>query len=107
MRGSLLILLLWTAAASGADPAPPEVFGCPIPAPPELSLPGSAGTADGDGLSGDTDVGTDLAQQAIDIVTGDVEFDLNGPAVFNDRLVMRQGARQLGADSGRFDRSTG
>ncbi len=44
LRGSLLILLLWTAAASGADTAPPEVFGCPIPAPPELTLPGSDAT---------------------------------------------------------------
>lgn len=107
MRGSLLILLAWTAAASGAETAPPAAFGCPIPAPPELSLPGAAGTDEGPVVPGATDLRADLEQQAIDIVTGDVEVDLNGLAVFNDRLVMSQGERQLGADSGRFDRSTG
>ncbi len=107
MRGSLLILLLWTAATSGAETAPPAVFGCPIPAPPELVFPGSPGTAPGLDLPDETAAGADPARQVIDIVTGDVEVDLNGPAVFNDRLVMRQGVRQLGADSGRFDRSTG
>ncbi|MDH5254368.1 MAG: LPS assembly protein LptD, partial [Gammaproteobacteria bacterium] len=107
MRGSLLILLLWTAAASGADTAPPQVYGCPIPAPPELMLPGSADPLPGAGPADEAADGADPSQQAIDIITGDVELDLNGPAVFNDRLVMRQGARQLGADEGRFDRSTG
>ena len=106
MRGSLLILLLWTAAASGADTAPPAVFGCPIPVPPELDFPGSA-DAPGPSITDATVAGGDMAQQVIDIVTGDVTVDLNGPAVFNDRLVLRQGDRQLGADTGRFDRSTG
>ncbi|MBL8199982.1 MAG: LPS assembly protein LptD [Chromatiales bacterium] len=107
MRGSLLILLLWTAAASGADTAPPVAFGCPIPAPPELTLPGSPDAAPDPGPSGGATAGIATDQQAIDVVTGDVEVDLNGPAVFKDRLVMRQGARQLGADAGRFDRLTG
>ncbi|MEQ1800857.1 MAG: LPS assembly protein LptD [Gammaproteobacteria bacterium] len=107
MRGSLLILLLWTAAASGADTAPPAVFGCPIPAPPELTLPGTAGTATGTAPFAERTASTDPLEQAVDIVTGDVEVDLNGAAVFNDRLVMRQGERQLGADAGRFDRATG
>ncbi len=44
---------------------------------------------------------------AIDIITGNVEIDLNGPATFNDRLVMRQGNRELGADSARYDRDSG
>lgn len=107
MRGSLLILLLWAAAASGADPATQPAFGCPIPAPPELTLPGSAAGADRPGLFDEAGTRISADQQAIDIVTGDVEVDLNGPAVFRERLVLRQGARQLGADSGRFDRGTG
>jgi len=111
LRGSLLILVLWMAAASGADTAPPEVFGCPIQAPPEMALPGfpdaERGLDLGLGTADETSGSTDVSQQVIDIITGDVSVDLNGPAVFNERLVMRQGARQLGADSGRFDRSTG
>ena len=97
MRGSLLILLLWTAAAPGADGDPPAVFGCPISAPPPLTrtgidLPPVDPTAPAD---------------SIEIFTGDVEVDLNGPAVFDDRLIMRQGNRELGADRGRYDRESG
>ena len=44
---------------------------------------------------------------AIDIITGDLEVDLNGPASFSDRLVLRQGDRQFGADGGTYDRTTG
>ena len=97
MRRRLLILLLWTAAAPGADLKPPAAFGCPISAPPPLTrtgidLPPVDPTAPAD---------------SIDIVTGDVEVDLNGPAVFDDRLIMRQGNRELGADRGRYDRESG
>jgi len=105
LRGSLLILLLWTAAASGADTVPQEAFGCPIPAPPALLAPGDAGVDTS--LFGAPATGLPAGQEAIDIITGDVEVDLNGPAVFRERLVLRQGSRQLGADSGRFDRGTG
>ncbi|MEO7385940.1 MAG: LPS assembly protein LptD [Gammaproteobacteria bacterium] len=107
MRGSLLILLLWTAAASGADPTPPPVLGCPIPAPPQLALPGSGLPADGPGLLESPADGESPLEQAIDIVTGDVSVDLKGASVFNDRLVLSQGSRQLGADSGRYDQRTG
>lgn len=99
MRRSLLILLLWTAVARGADADSPKVFGCPIPAPPPLTgiatdLPSADGTVP-DG------------QDTIDVTSSDVEVDLNGPAIFNDRLVLRQGDRQFGADGGRYDRNTG
>lgn len=107
MRASLLILLLWTAAASGADTSSQAVFGCPIPAPPELTLGDVPGGASSLGLFDEPAADGDLTQQAIEIVTSGLEFDLNGPAVFNDRLVLRQGARQVGADTGRFDRNTG
>jgi LPS-assembly protein len=92
LRSSLLIFLLWTVAARGADPAPPEAFGCPLPPPAILSM-------------GMSDPGADPT--AIDIMTAGVEVDLNGPATFNDRLVMRQGNRELGADSARYDQKTG
>jgi LPS-assembly protein len=54
---------------------------------------------------GMSDPGAD--PNAIDVITGDVEVDLNGPAIFNDRLVMRQGNRELGADSARYDQDSG
>jgi LPS-assembly protein len=92
LRSSLLIILLWTTAARSADTAPPEVFGCPLPPPAILSM-------------GMSDPGAD--PNAIDVITGDVKIDLNGPAIFNDRLVMRQGNRELGADSARYDQGTG
>lgn len=99
MRRSLLILLLWTVVARGADADSPKVFGCPIPAPPPLTgiatgLPSSDGTLP-DG------------QDTIDVISGDMEVDLNGPAIFNDRLVLRQGNREFGADGGRYDRNSG
>lgn len=92
MRSSLLIILLWTVAAHGADIDPPGGFGCPLPPPEILSM-------------GMSDPGTN--DSVIDLVTGDVELDLNGPATFKDRLVMRQGNRELGADSARYDQGTG
>ena len=97
LRCSLLILLLWTAAALGADVDPPAVFGCPISAPPPLTRTGIDLPA----------IDASAPADSIDIVTGDVEVDLNGPAVFNDRLILRQGSRELGADGGRYDRESG
>ena len=44
-------------------------------------------------------------QDAIDIISGDMEVELNGPASFNDRLVLRQGDRQFGADGGDTEKS--
>ncbi len=104
MRRSLLSLLLWTALARGGDPAPPAVFGCPIPAPPPLTR----STLLPIGSDGDDGAFSGVAPQAdtIDIISGDLEVDLNGPATFNDRLVLRQGDRQFGADEGSFDRNT-
>jgi len=107
VRRSLLSLLLWTALARGGDADPPTSFGCPIPTPPPLTrnagLPGAAGgDADDTAFSG-----VAPREDTIDIVSGDLEVDLNGPSTFNDRLVLRQGSRQFGADTGRYDRSTG
>jgi LPS-assembly protein len=105
VRVSLLILLLW-AAASGADTPGAPVFGCPITAPPEAVFGDDAGAA----LLPDVPPASPGAapdRQPIDIVTGDLEVNLRGPAAFRDRLVLRQGDRQVGADSGTFDRSTG
>ncbi|MDP2323546.1 MAG: LPS assembly protein LptD, partial [Gammaproteobacteria bacterium] len=92
LRSSLLIFLLWTVAARDANAAPPEAFGCPLPAPSILSM-------------GMSDPGAD--PNSIDVITGDVEVDLNGPATFKDRVVMRQGNRELGADSARYDQESG
>ena len=106
MRATPLILLLWTAAVTGGEvPAstavPSAAIGCPMPAPPELELPGPALSLPlGDALA-------DLDDDTIDIVTSGVEVALNGAAVFDNRLVLRQGDRQLGADRGRYDRATG
>lgn len=49
----------------------------------------------------------DADPNVIDVITGDVEVDLNGPATFKDRLVLRQGNRELGADSARYDQDSG
>lgn len=54
---------------------------------------------------GMSDPGAD--PNSIDVITGDVEVDLNGPATFKDRLVIRQGNRELGADSARYDQESG
>ena len=107
MRRSLLILLLWTAVARGADPDSRELFGCPIAAPAPLTrtaadLPSAEGA-----LADGPFAGLEPQQDAIDVISGDMEVDLNGPAVFNDRLVLRQGNREFGADSGRYDRNSG
>ena len=101
MRGGVLpalimvgpVLLLWTGPSSATDAEQPVAYGCPIPMPPPLD---DAPPAQ-DGAPPDT----------IGVTTGDVTVDLNGLAVFNNRLVLRQGDRQVAADSGRYDRSTG
>ncbi len=87
-----LLILLWAAAAAGAAepvPVPVPVYGCAIPAPEPLAPR--------------TDVGADV----LDVLSGDVEVDLNGLTIFKDRLVLRRRDIQLGADSARYDRSTG
>jgi len=104
LRRSLLSLLLWTALARGGESPPPPAFGCPIPAPPPLTrttlLKGSEGYDEAfSGVAAQDDT--------IDIISGDLEVALNGPAAFSDRLVLRQGNRQFGADKGSFDRSSG
>ena len=107
LRRSLFCLLLWTAIARGGDLNPPAVFGCPIPAPPPLTRT-TTGPPSADGaLSGGPFAGIEVQPDAIDIISGDLEVDLNGPAIFKDRLVLRQGDRQFGADGGSYDRSTG
>ncbi|MEO8223209.1 MAG: LPS assembly protein LptD [Gammaproteobacteria bacterium] len=101
MRGSLLILLVWTAAARGEEPVAPPAFGCPIPVPPALRVPaGGSDEADNTFLPG-------AVEGAIDVLSGNVEVDLNGSALFRDRLVLKQGDRELGADSASYDRASG
>jgi LPS-assembly protein len=107
LRRSLLSLLLWTALARGGDTDPPAVFGCPIPTPPPLTRTvADAPSADG-AISGGRNSDQEAGPDTIDIVSGDMEVDLNGPSSFNDRLVLRQGNRQFGADGGRYDPNTG
>ena len=87
-----LLILLWAAAAAGAAepaPVPVPVYGCAIPAPEPL------------------EPRTDVSADIVDVLSGDVEVDLNGPVVFKDRLVLRRSDIQLGADSARYDRDTG
>jgi len=98
-------MLVLVASAALADDAPPPVFGCPITprADSSLAVPG-AGEAlfpEPAAASGDNGTGP------IDVLAGKLELELDGAAVFDDRLVLRQGARLLGADSGRFDQATG
>jgi LPS-assembly protein len=97
LRGSLLLLLLWTAVARGADPVAPPAFGCPIPVPPPLRTADEAVPALPPGAAAD----------AIDILSGDTEIDLNGAALFRHRLLLKQGGRELGADTASYDRATG
>ena len=91
-----LLILLWAAAAAGAAepvpvpvPAPVPVYGCAIPAPEPLAPR------------------TDVSADILEVLSGEVEVDLNGPTIFKDRLVLRRRDIQLGADSARYDRSTG
>ncbi|MFZ1624348.1 MAG: LPS assembly protein LptD [Gammaproteobacteria bacterium] len=89
MRRALLILL-WTAAAAGAaEREPVPVYGCAIPAPEPLAPR------------------ADVSADVVDVLSGDVEVDLNGPTIFKDGLVLRRNDIQLGADSARYDRDTG
>ncbi|MBM4220917.1 MAG: LPS assembly protein LptD [Gammaproteobacteria bacterium] len=93
MRRALLTLM-WAATAVGAaEPeapaAPAPVYGCAIPAPAPLAPR------------------TDVAADIVDVLSGDAEVDLNGPAIFRDRLVLRRDDIQLGADGARYDRDTG
>ena len=89
MRRALLILL-WTAAVAGAaEREPVPVYGCAIPAPEPLAPR------------------TDVSADVVDVLSGDVEVDLNGPTIFKDGLVLRRNDIQLGADSARYDRDTG
>ena len=86
MRRALLILPWAAAAAAGAAepvPVPVPVYGCAIPAPQPLAPR--------------TDVGADV----LDVLSGDVEVDLNGLTIFKDRLVLRRRDIQRGADSAR------
>lgn len=102
LHRSLLSLLLWTAVARGVDANPPAVFGCPIPAPPPITRLATDLKATDGRLSG-----VDGQEDSINIISGDMEVDLNGPATFKDRLVLRQGNRQFAADGGRYDRNSG
>lgn len=85
-----LLILLWAAAGAGAaEPAPVPVYGCPIPAPEPLAPR------------------TDASAEIVDVLSGDVEVDLNGPTTFRNGLVLRRSDLQLGADSASYDRNTG
>ncbi len=85
------MLLLWAPVAPADEPEPAPVLGCPIPAlPPLVSTPA---VDDGTGR--------------IDVTTGSVQADLNGPVIFDQRLVIERGGSQLGADSARYDPATG
>ncbi len=97
MRRSLLIILLWTAVVRAADPDVPPAFGCPIPEPAPLRAPDD----------GDSVFSSRANDDTIDVLTGDAEIALNGSALFRDRLVLRQGVRELGADSATYDRASG
>ncbi|MEZ5564621.1 MAG: LPS assembly protein LptD [Gammaproteobacteria bacterium] len=107
MRRSLLIILLWTAATvahgAEADSPPAPVFGCPIPAPPPLTRAGIQSAL----TSFDTSSPADATSEVVDIITGDIEVDLKGPAIFKSPLVVRQGNREIAADEARFDRDSG
>ena len=93
MRRALLTLMWAATAAGAAEPATPAapapVYGCAIPAPEPLATR------------------TDIAADIVDVLSGEAEVDLNGPAIFRDRLVLRRGDIQLGAAGARYDRLTG
>lgn len=114
MRCSLLIFLLWTLAAQGTDlslnpgldpgldPAmvssldagrgltPPGLAGCPVPALPQFKLPAALAN-------------TDIVQ----VLTNNMEADLNGLSLFKAATVLRQGTREVSAESGSYNRQTG
>ena len=89
LRRALLILLWATAVAGAAEPVPVPVYGCAIPAPEPLAPR------------------TDVSADVVDVLSGNVEVDLNGPTIFKDGLVLRRNDIQLGADSAHYDGSTG
>ena len=96
MPRGLLMLLLWTPLALAADQEPVPVIGCPIPAlPPLVGEPVD--------WSGDEADGSDR----IDVTTRSVELNLDGPIIFDQRLLIRRGETRLGADSARFEPDTG
>jgi len=122
LRRSLLIILLWATAAAAVaadenarqeprqEPQKAPAFGCPIPAPPPLTRAGLKPDLDtlADKVrSLSADNAAELAGDAIDIVTGNVEVHLNGLALFKNPLVIQQGDREIAADGARFDRASG
>lgn len=74
------------------DPAAgePRRLGCAIDMPPPLASPA-----------------TDALADVVDVTSGRVEFQLDGPATFRDRLVIRRGEAQLGADEASYDSASG
>lgn len=81
--------------AREAEPVAPDeaarpLLGCALDPPPPLA-PREAGTP----------------EEVIDITSGLAEFRFDGPATFSDRLVIRRGDAQLGADEARYDGGTG
>jgi LPS-assembly protein len=90
-----LLLSSVLAAILAGQPGPAtaaeqNVIGCPIIPPPRLSsLPG-----------------TDQ-RDVIDVSSGDLQYDLNGLASFENGLLLRRGEQQLGADRASYDRGSG
>lgn len=96
MRLFVLISLLWLSPAWGqeSDVAP---FGadsnwgeCKISAPPPL-----------------TDADNDVPDDELEIISGRVEFRLNGDAIFSDEIILRSGNRVLRAEGAEYDSASG
>ena len=64
--------------------------GCAIDPPPPLALPpGTAG------------------EDELEVISGKVEFKLDGDATFSDQIILRSGNRTLSADGATYDADTG
>jgi LPS-assembly protein len=87
---SLLSMSAALAQGTGGNGAANNWGACRVDAPPPIPAPDS-----------------DTPEDQLDIVSGKVEFKLEGDAKFSDEIILRRGNRILRADSAEYDAERG
>jgi LPS-assembly protein len=96
LRLFILISLFWLSLAWGQEPdvAPSGADSnwgqCKITPPPPL-----------------IDADDEVPEDELEVISGRVEFNLNGDAIFSDEIILRSGNRVLRAESAKYDAASG
>ena len=87
----LSLLFAWNRQSHAAPPEADSNWGaCRVSEPPPLPVPDN-----------------DVPEDELEIISGKVEFQLEGDARFSDEIILRSGDRILRADGAEYDADTG